>query len=245
MGDEEGRVNTRSHSRKDLDTYFKSDAFGDLVNKAITQQFQSFLSSKGFQDMLVLTTKTIVSEVVCDTVESVVDKEIDKVVQPLKNKIAELEVQLDQVKSHANDNEQYSKRCNVRIYGIPEEKGENCYDAVVNFCRNCLKCDVAVSEIDRTHRVGKQRNDSTPRAMIVKFLSYQSKLKVLKHRRNLKGSKKFINEDLTLVNKILFDSARRDLFNLSVWTTDGKVLVKMADEKIVRIKSKEDICSLK
>ena len=195
--------------------------------------------------MLVLTTKTIVSEVVCDTVESVVHKEIDKVVQPLKNKIAELEVQLDQVKSHANDNEQYSRRCNVRIYGIPEEKGENCYDAVVNFCRNCLKCDVAVSEIDRTHRVGKQRNDSTPRAMIVKFLSYQSKLEVLKHRRNLKGSKKFINEDLTLVNKILFDSARRDLFNLSVWTTDGKVLVKMADEMIVRIKSKEDICSLK
>ena len=121
-----GRRRTRKYSRKDLDTYFKSDAFGDLVNKAITHQFQSFLSSKGFQDMLVLTTKTIVSEVVCDTVESVVDKEIDKVVQPLKNKIAELEVQLDQVKSHANDNEQYSRRCNVRIYGIPEEKRRCC-----------------------------------------------------------------------------------------------------------------------
>ena len=242
MGDEEGHINTRSHLRKDLDTYFKSDAFGDLVNKAITQQFQSFLSSKGFQDMLVLMTKTIVSEVLCDTVESVVDKEIDKVIQPLKIRIAELEVQLDQVKSHANDNEQYSRQCNVRIYGIPEEREENCYDAVVNLCQNCLKCDVAVSEIDRTHRVWKQRNDSTPHAM--KFLSYQSKLKVLK-QRNLKGSKKFINEDLTLVNKILFDLARRDLFNLSVWTTDDKVLVKMADEKIVRIKSKEDICSLK
>ena len=165
--------------------------------------------------MLVLMTKTIVSEVLCDTVESVVDKEIDQVIQPLKFRIAELEVQLDQVKSHANDNEQYSRQCNVRIYGIPEEREENCYDAVVNLCQNCLKCDVAVSEIDRTHRVGKQRNDSTPHAMIVKFLSYQSKLKVLK-QRNLKGSKKFINEDLTLVNKILFDSARRDQFNLCV-----------------------------
>ncbi len=60
------------------------------------------------------------------SVESVVVNETDKAVQPLKNKIAELEVQ------------QYSRRCNVRIYGLCEEKGENCYDVVANFCRNDL-----------------------------------------------------------------------------------------------------------
>ena len=85
------------------------------------------------------------------------------------------------MKSHANDNnnEQYSRRSNVRIYGIPEKKVEDYYDAVVNFCRNSLKC-----EIDQTHRVRKQRNDPTPRAMIVTFLSYQRQLRlnILKHR---------------------------------------------------------------
>lgn len=242
MADEEGRTTrSRSDSRKELESYFKSDVFEALVNKTVTQQFERFLASKGFQDMLLSTTKNIVSEVVCDSVETTVVKEIEKAVQPLKKKITELETQLSKVRSHANENEQYSRRYNVRIHGIPEEKGENCYDIVLRFCRDELKCDVGVNEIDRTHRVGKTRDDSTPRAIIVKFLSYQSKVKVLKHRRNLKGSKKFINEDLTSVNKQLFDVARKDLSNLSVWTSDGKVLVKLPNEKITRIKSKEDI----
>jgi hypothetical protein len=157
----------------------------------------------------------------------------------LLNSIADLEANLIKVKSHANENEQYSRRCYVRIYGIPE--GKNGYDAVLKFCENDLKCAVALDEIDRTHRVGNSRGVSKPRAIIVKFLSFQTKLRVLKHRRNLKGSKKFINEDLTFMNKALFDMARKDLRGLSVWTSNGKVLVKLSNEKIVRIKSKEDI----
>lgn len=242
MADEEGRITrSRVDSRKDLDSYFKSNTFEALVNKAVAQQFESFLASKSFQDMLQSTTKSIVSRVVCDSVEAVVAKEIDKAVQPLLNSIADLKANLIKVKSHANENEQYSRRCNVRIYGIPEEQGENCYDAVLKFCENDLKCAVALDEIDRTHRVGNSRGVSKPRAIIVKFLSFQTKLRVLKHRRNLKGSKKFINEDLTFMNKALFDMARKDLRGLSVWTSDGKVLVKLSNEKIVRIKSKEDI----
>ena len=179
---------------------------------------------------------------VCDSVEAVVAKEIDKAVQPLLNYIADLEANLIKVKSHANENEQYSRRCNVRIYGIPEEQGENCYDAVLKFCENDLKCAVALDEIDRTHRVGNSRGACFETTCYnCKFLSFQTKLRVLKHRRNLKGSKKFINVDLTFVNKALFDVARKDLRGLSVWTSDGKVLVKLSNEKIVRIKSKEDI----
>ena len=83
--------------------------------------------------------------------------------------------------------------------------GENSYDAVLNFCKNDLKCPVAIQEIDRTHRVGKSSGDSKPQAIIVTFLCFQSKVKVLKHRRNLKGGNKFINEDLTFTNKVLFD----------------------------------------
>jgi uncharacterized membrane-anchored protein YjiN (DUF445 family) len=88
MADEEGRITrSRVDSRKDLDSYFKSNTFEALVNKAVVQQFGSFLASKCFQDMLQSTTKSIVSQVVCDSVEAVVAKEIDKAVQPLLNSI--------------------------------------------------------------------------------------------------------------------------------------------------------------
>ena len=95
---------------------------------------------------------------------------------------------------------------------------------MANFCRNNFKCDFVVNEIDRTHQVGKPRDDSIPRAIIVKFVSYQSKLKILKYWRNLKGSKMFVNEDLTLANKNLFNAARRDLPDLSVDVTLYSIL---------------------
>lgn len=78
-------------------------------------------------------------------------------VQPLEGKISELEIQLKKVKSHANENEQYSRRCNVRIYGIPEVEveGENCNKVVSDFCKDDLKY-ISEYEIDRTHRVSYQ-----------------------------------------------------------------------------------------
>ncbi len=80
-----------------------------------------------------------------------------------------------------------------------------------------------------------------PRAIIVKFISYQTKAKVLRNRRNLKGRKFFVNDDLTIFNKILFDKARRSLDKLPVWTADGKILVRLANTKIARLRKVEDI----
>jgi hypothetical protein len=71
-----------------------------------------------------------------------------------------------------------------------------------------------------------------------------AKFAVLKQRRILKGRKLFFNGDLTIANKVLFDRARKDLSHLAVRTTDGKVLVKLADDKIIRIKANEDIANL-
>ena len=47
-------------------------------------------------------------------------------------------------------------------------------------------------------KLGKQR------AIIVKFCSYQSKIKVMKCKKYLKGISIYINEDLTFYNKELF-----------------------------------------
>ena len=43
---DENRPNTRGRvdNRKDLDTYFKSEAFATLIKKSITEEFERFLS---------------------------------------------------------------------------------------------------------------------------------------------------------------------------------------------------------
>jgi hypothetical protein len=115
--------------------------------------------------------------------------------------------------------------------------GENFYDLATAFCREDLKCDFDKNEIDRTHRVGKVKEGSiSSRAIIVKFISCQTKAKVLSNRLNLKCRNFFVNEDLTIFNKILFDKARRSLDKLPVWTAAGKVLVRSANAKIVRLR---------
>ena len=52
---DENRPNTRGRvdNRKDLDTYFKSEAFATLIKKSITEKFERLLRSEDFKDMLV------------------------------------------------------------------------------------------------------------------------------------------------------------------------------------------------
>lgn len=241
MATEGGReTRSRSESRKELDSYFQSEVFTSLVNKSISKQFEHFLASPEFKNILVTTTTSVVSTVIQEAVHTTLDKEIQEKIEPLNKQIKDLSDELDRVRMHANDNEQYSRRCNVRIHGIPEKKDENCYGVVTEFCKQDLGCELGVHEIDRTHRVGKP-NDNSPRALIVKFCSYQSKAKVMKSRRNLKGSSLYVNEDLTAFNKVLFNAARTQLSNFSVWSSDGKVLVKLQSGRIVRVKTKDDI----
>ena len=69
MADTEGfTTRSRSDCRKDQDGYFKSDVFVASVNKTITHEFERFLASESFKDLLFSTTNTVVSDVVFDTV---------------------------------------------------------------------------------------------------------------------------------------------------------------------------------
>lgn len=110
---------------------------------------------------------------------------INEAVQPLKQRIKNLEQQLEAVKQKANDNEQYSRRSNVRIFGVKSPDiitdsavAENSIKSVVDFCKNELGVDLNEQEIDRAHRVGRQNGEKS-RAIIVKFKSHASKVKVM------------------------------------------------------------------
>ena len=96
------------------------------------------------------------------------EEELEKakfVVEPLEGKIlmlerkvADMSCELSRVGLKANDNEQYSRRYNVRIFCCVEEEGEKCSEKVINLCRNKLELnDFTVDKIDQCHRAGKLR----------------------------------------------------------------------------------------
>lgn len=235
---------SRSEARKELDSYVQSEAFASLLDDAISKQFEKFFSSEDFKKMLVATTTSVVSTVLKESVHASLDEVIRENVMPLTKQIESLSAELNEVKMHVNENEQYSRRCNIRIFGLPELEDENCYEVVTDFCKTKLGCDFELCEIDRTHRVGRPKSGKQ-RAIIVKFSSYQSKIKVMKCKKNLKGTSMYVNEDLTFFNKELLNYARTELKNLSVWSTDGKILIKQQSGRIVRVKTKNDVDSIK
>ena len=81
---------------------------------------------------------------------------VNEAINPLKEKIARLDDQLEDVREKSNDKEQYSRRSNIRIFGLktPEttswstEVVENCVKTVVDFCKEELNVDANYSEIE-------------------------------------------------------------------------------------------------
>ena len=66
-----------------------------------------------------------------DTISGAVEAAVGSIrmeVEDLKEEVVKLKSLQDTVTQKAIDNEQYSRRNNIRIFGIPEVQGEDCYE---------------------------------------------------------------------------------------------------------------------
>ena len=109
----------------------------------------------------------------------------DDQIDNLQKRIAQLETNQDEA-------EQYSRRNSVRIARLQEEPSEDIENKVITFLRESLSTRIELTEICRTHRVGRKTTDhgssrdSPPHAILVKFTSYRCKARVMKARSRLK-----------------------------------------------------------
>ena len=67
-----------------------------------------------------------------------------------------------------NNNEQYSRRESVGIYGVQEGDNKDCPKKCLEFFLWEMGLEFDAGEIDRAHRVRRKRQDGS-RAIIVKF----------------------------------------------------------------------------
>lgn len=175
---------------------------------------------------------------VCEKVSKNIEGHIDHVlkryvddIDDIKNKNAMLIETVDEL-------EQYSRRYNVRVFGLQETKGEVVLDKVLDVFNNNMKICITEENIDRCHRIG--RPGSTPRSIIVKFKSYKYKETIMKNKKNLKGTKVIITEDLTKRRYEVLKQAQQKLGRKNCWSRDGALYVKKKNQ-IVKVKTQEDI----
>lgn len=147
-----------------------------------------------------------------------------------------LEVKVNELSLKLDDLEQYTRKFNLKIYGIPEKSEEDTEQIILDLAK-CLNVDLVPEDVDISHRVKK--GNIQPRPIIVRFSNYYSKERMYHNRRklrranvreSLRGAERvYINENLTAQRASLSKKVRdkkRLHEDWRVWTLDGKIYVK-------------------
>ena len=104
--------------------------------------------------------------------------ELEKKISDLESCLLVAQEESKHAMEKANNNEQYSQKYNIHFVGIEENASENCTDLIIEFCREKLEIAISADDIARAHHVGSKTEGKT-RAIIVKFMNYSSKMRVL------------------------------------------------------------------
>ena len=160
----------------------------------------------------------------------------------LHTKITQLENRVSIALEQSSHNAQYSRRNNIRMYGIKEAKGENVIASVTSIIINNLGLkDFRPQEIDVAHRLGPYDNspvDPKPRAIIVRFVRRVVRDQVIKNRKKLAGSRMSIQDDLTKQNMQLLNKVKQHSIVNSAWAQDGRIMISVKDSgKITQVNS--------
>ena len=171
--------------------------------------------------------------------------------EALKDQLKEARQLAETADQRVEDLSAYVRRNNLRIYGLPESDGskatggastqpettQQCEERVLKMVSDKLKVDISRTDIEACHRVGAKRSDSQ-RCVVVRFLSRKVRDAVLFNRKNLKGSKTVIVEDLTPKAYSLLCQVKDDKdVCAQAWSKNGSVIMKSHSGKIDAIRS--------
>lgn len=156
-------------------------------------------------------------------------------IQKIKERSELLEEQCDKL-------QQYTRRNNLRLFGVPEDDNENLEEIALNIFNQRMGMSHSSSNIDRIHRLIRRENrNKKPRPIIIKFISYKSRNEVVLKRSLLKGSSISIQENLTHARYQILHKAFDKFKAYNVWKRDGNIFIKWNGNRLKN--SKQSPCS--
>ena len=160
-----------------------------------------------------------------NVVVSQLRKEVSELREIIKNKdkhLDELKSRVSTLEETVDNQEQYSRRNILRISGVPENDNEEVGNLILSLdlFNKKMKLDPPISAqaIDRIHRTGPVQG-TKPRAILVKFATYQERQRVYRGRLNLKphrrgavNSQTRTQDNSTDIEQTLPDPSTRHIF---------------------------------
>ena len=169
-----------------------------------------------------------------------------------------LKPELDELKSlaragsiAANDCEQYSRRCNIRIRGLVTSDVESVTETVTHFINTKLQMPkIKTSDIEAAHPLpfrGKSSHGSTgsqTTTVLVRFSRRDVRDAVISARKLLKKSNISISDDLTSLNAQLLTRLQNNDRIINAWSWRGKIIAKLTETKSVTVKPYQSVDEL-
>ncbi|KAI5703797.1 hypothetical protein M8J75_016350 [Diaphorina citri] len=158
---------------------------------------------------------------------------MEKRVEQLERDVQYLQKENVDLKNKMIELEQYGRRNSIRIFGMQESKDEDTVAAVVQLVNSRLNIQVTNRDVDACHRLGKMKTNGKPRSIICKFTSRLIRDKVYFNKKQLKGTKINIKEDLCKEKMDLFKRVTDKFSYKKVWTLRGNVFLMYKNKKFM------------
>lgn len=249
-----------------------ADNFVELLDNPRVEEKLSSI----FKSLFVTITKEITKplEIKIDELSSLVkklqadvaarDTKIDGLVADIKK----LRGELHDANMEIQSLEQYSRRDNLVISGIPSSAAETAsatddssadsrnttIQKVVELCNNTLDLNISVNDISAAHRLrsGRSANQGAKPLVLVRFARRAVRDEVFYARSKLKSfntnkdmaDRIYVNEDLTTHNRLLLGAAKRELKSKSIrgaWTSNCHVKIRCLDDSVHTVSSAADL----
>ena len=156
--------------------------------------------------------------------------EKEKIINGLQKHVNDMSATIESLKSWLDRQEQYSRRNCLLIHGLPESKNENTDELVIDAIKEKMGEEIEKNEIDRSHRIGVPKNNGKNRPIIIKFVRYNTRCKIFKNRKKLKGKSISVTQSLTKKRMEALKKAREDHGFKNVWSSEEKILYKDLSE---------------
>jgi exosome complex exonuclease DIS3/RRP44 len=197
----------------------------------------------------VLRIAAAVKQALQDEISQLVESEVARAVEPLHNRIDNLEQENKNLFHQLDELEQYGRRSLVRVSGIPEHPDENTSTLLIEATKKA-GIPLQPNDIEVSHRVGKPNNRSGTgsRQIIARLKSVDLKFRLIKNWEKFKKHPDTrqisVNEDLTKYRDKLMYNARQLSRNRrikQVWSSNGKIRIRDLNDKVFLIKQESDL----
>ena len=175
------------------------------------------------------------------------EKEVNEIWEELltvNDKINKQNTIIQKVAWNTDKNEQYTRRENLRMFGIPEGEDEDTMQVVIDVAQK-IGVKLSRSDISVSHRIGatpdKTRRNAAPRPLIARFVRRETKDILLKQRHKLprKDTRElregefniYINDDLTQLKTTMRKELHTHPDTIKVGTVNGKLLYTYTDKR--------------